>query len=260
MKKLKERFSHWMNYSPPGALSSKGWRLFKDEFRERAPIRFWFTNTAYRAYVLPVKWKSEAIRKWFRYRTYDKYHKLDTGLPPGYYSVDMQMMHVNFNLLKNFVECELAWNTYAWSDDAKEEENTIWRHLPFYRVFRQIFRPFRSREWAFKYFEWASKLDDPSLPPAERSDHQAQAAREIRDLYIWWVDTVPARKMHERPRFSDQGLGDMSMLDDDFDDEAPDFKSFKEIGKLNEALREQWEKEDEEMFIRLVKVRKALWT
>jgi hypothetical protein len=258
MKNIKEKFSHWLNYSPPGALSSKGWRLFKTEFKERAPIRYWFSNTAYRKYVLPVKWKYEAVYNWIRYRTRDRYHKLDIGLPPNYYSVETQMMHVNFNLLKDFVECELAWHTYAWSDEAKFAG--WWHRIPFYSYFKQWFRPFRSREWAFRYFEWASKLDDPSLPPTQRCDHQAIAAREICALYIWWVDTVPSRKLHELPTFSDQGLGDMSILDSDFDKNEEDYKEYEKINELNRALEKEWEKEDEEMLIRLVKVRKELWT
>ncbi len=224
MKNIKEKFSHWLNYSPPGALSSRGWRLFKTEFREKAPIRYWFSNTAYRAYILPIKWKYEGMCNWVRFRTYDKYHKLETGLKPGYHGPETQMMHVNFNLLKNFVECELAWHTYAWTEEFKKER-TVWsKYIPFYYHFQRWFNPFRSREWAFRYFAWASTLDDPSLPPNQRCDHQAVAAREIRELYIWWVDSVPGRKQHKCPDFSDQGLGDMSILDGDFNREEEDYK------------------------------------
>ncbi len=259
MKKLKDRFSHWLNYSPPGALSSKGWRLFKDEFQEKAPIRFWFSNTAYRAYVLPIKWKYETACNWMRYRTFDQYHKLHTGLPPGYHGPEKQMMHVSFNILKDFVECELSQNSYMWSPEF-EQERTWWsKHMPFYYQFRRWFNPFRSREWAFKYFDWATGLDDPALLPDQYSKNQAISAREIRDLYVWWVDTVPSRKLHERTEYSNQGLGDLGMLDSDFNREEKDFKEYKRIAKLNSELAKEWADEDDEMLVRLVKVRRALW-
>jgi hypothetical protein len=260
MKNIKEKFSHWLNYSPPGALSSKGWRLFKNEFRERAPIRYWFTNTAYRAYVLPVKWKYEEVCNWVRYRTYDQHHKLQTGLSPGYHGIETQMMNVNFNLLKDFVECELAWHAYAWTPEFEKERTWCSKHMPFYYKFKRWFNPFRSRKWAFTYFEWASKLDDTSLPPDQRSVHQAISAREIRDLYLWWVDSVPNRKTHERPKYSDQGLGSLSALDSDFNREEEDYKEYRRVKELNDELAKKWAEEDDEMIVRLVKIRRSLWT
>lgn len=259
MRKIIFKFKHWLNYSPPGALTARGWRLFKNEFQERAPIRFWLTNTGYHKYVLSPKWKYRRIHDWVRYRTYNKYHKVDTGLPPGYYEIDKKMLHVNFNMLKNFVENELAWHSYIWSEDAEKERSFVNRlswHYPFYKRKKS----FDSRKWATVYFEWAAGLDDPSLPPAHQSKQQAEMARETLALYTWWVDTVPNRKQHTLPEVSDQGLGDMSVLDEEFDREMEDFKKYEEVRNLNSKLREEWENEDDEMLARLVKIRRSLWT
>lgn len=255
IKKIIWRFKRWMDYDPPGALTSTGWRLFKKEFKEKAPIRWWFKETLRYSIMLPLLWKIEKAQDWFRYRTYDRYHVCSTGLPPAYYGVDEQMLHVNFNILKNFVEVEQAWHTYMWSDERKPP-NFFERFVPFYRYVR----PFRSREWGLRYLDWAATLDDPALPPQERCDHQAAAAREIRTLYLWWVDQRPARKEFEHKEYSDQGLGTLACLDDDFNRTAADFLEHSQVMEKNAKLREDWEAEDTEMLIRLVKIRQSLWT
>ena len=254
MNKLLKKFTHWMNYNPPGSMTSKGWRLFKREFKEKAPIRFWIKNDFRYKVTLPIRRKCESIRDWLRYRTYDRYHVVDTGLPPAYYDAETQMINASFNILKDFVEVELAWNTYMWSEERKNA--SFWeKHLPFYR----FFKPFRSREFGLKNLNWAATLDDPNLPLHERCDHQAISAREIKELYLWWVDKVPERKEREIPLFNDQGLGILGSLDSDFDANAKDYCEFKKAMEENDKLNKQWKEEDTEMFIRLVKIREHLW-
>lgn len=43
---------------------------------------------------------------WLRHRTTDRYHVVGTGLPPGYYDKDTQMLHACFWLLVRFVDKE----------------------------------------------------------------------------------------------------------------------------------------------------------
>lgn len=245
-----------MEYNPPGSLTAKGWRLFKQEFKEKAPIRYWLKNDLRYRVILPVKWKIDKIKDWVRYRTYARYHIIETELEPGYHETESRMLYSSFSLLKDFVEIQLAWNSY-WSE--RRENVTFWqKHLPFYIY--NGFKSFRSRELGLKHLDWAATLDDPSLPPYERSDHQAVAAREIRELYLWWVDTRPNRKLEETGTYSDQGLDILGVLDDDFDREAPDYKKYRSAMDRNAELEEKWRIEDTEMLIRLVKIRQQLWT
>ena len=255
IKKIFTKFNKWMDYNPPGAMTSKGWRLFQHEFKEVAPIRFWVKNTARRKYILSIKWKYESISRWIMYRTIYKYNKVDTGLKPSYYSKDTLMLHVNFNLLKDFVEVEQALHTYWWSEEYNDA-SWLEKHMPFYYV---IF-PFRNPEIGLKHLDWAATLDDPSLLPHERNDAQAAAAREIKALYKWWVEERPARKDVIIPDYDRQGLGDLGMFDDDFDQDAPDYKAHLESFELQEKKDKEWEKEDEDMLVRLMKIRKSLWT
>ena len=250
-----KRLTSWLSYNPPGALSSKGWRLFDKEFSEQAPIRYWVKKTFKKKVLLPIKWKYDEIKSYFRYRLIDRYHIIDTGLPPNYYDTDTLMLHVNFNLLKDFVEVEIALHTY-WFSEAAEKAGIFEKYMPFYYKFV----PFRSPALGLQHLDWAATLDDPSLPIHERSDHQAQSAREIKELYLWWVTTRPARKEIEYIPYSNQGFGTLGCFDDDFDKEAEDYKASRQSSSLSAQQKEEWDNEDTEMLCRLIKIRRALWT
>lgn len=245
-----------MRYDPPGSMTSRGWRLFEKEFKEKAPIRHWIVTDLKYSILMPIKWKYDKIRDWIRYRTYDRYHTVDTGLKPGYYGVENIMLNVNFNILKDFVEVEQAWSKYVWSDEYKKEASWFEKHMPFY----YLLFPFRSPKKGVEYLEWASTLDDPNLPPHERCDHQAVAAREILALYKWWTEDRPARVELEYPEYSNQGLGIMAVFDDDFDRDAEDFKAHEAYTEKSEKQDKDWKDEDDEMLVRLVKIRHSLWT
>ena len=254
IKKLVKRFKYWLNYNPPGALTSKGWRLFEKEFKEKAPIRYWLKHN-FRNALLPLKWKYEEISDWIRYRTYARYHVVETGLEPNYYDLETRMLHANFNMLKDFVEIEQAQRLYWYSDEYKEKASWCEKHLPFYYKFY----PFRRPDLGIKNLDWEATLDDPTLPYYDQSPSQAQAAREIKALYIWWVKDRPARTEIDYISYNDQGLGILSSLDDDFDREAEDFKNHVKSLEDQTKQEEEWHDEDEKMFIRLIKIRRSLW-
>jgi hypothetical protein len=250
-----DKFKSWMAYNPPGSMTSKGWRLFGEEYKKVAPIRYWFAHDFLHIFVYPIKWKYRRVSEWIRYRTYDKYHIVNTGLQPSYYDVDTQMLHVNFNLLKEFVEVEQASCSYWMSDNSK---NASWceKNMPFYRAFY----PFRRPDLGIKHFEWAATLDDPNLPPHEQSVSQAIAAREILVLYKWWTEDRPNRKEYDVPEYKNQGLGMLGCFDDDFDKDAPDYVAHNEAMTKNSTLEEDWSAEDDDMLVRLMKIRKSLWS
>jgi hypothetical protein len=257
LKKLYTQFSAWLDFNPPGALSSKGWRLFRREFKEKAPIRYWIQHEFRYGVILPIKWKKDAIQNWIRFRTYDRYHIVDSGLKPDYYSVETLILNTNFNLLKDFVEVEQAWHHYIWSDERKADKS-INRFWPFSFFFRHNFR---RPDLGIKHLQWAATLDDPALPPHERCDHQAVAAREILELYDWWVNKRPNRKEIDVPNYGNQGLDDpLGCFDSDFDRNASDFKAHRRAMAAQTKLDEKWRKEDDKMLIRLMKVRHHLWT
>lgn len=256
IKKHIRQFKAWMAYNPPGALSTTGWRLFNEEFEKTAPVRFFIKKNFKKIFVWPIKHRYEKLSQWIRYRTSNKYHVVKTGLTPGYYSNDTIILHANFNILKTFVEVDLSAFSY-WSNDSTTKPNWWKRYIPFYY---SVFPVKYNIEYSIKHLEWAATLDNPVLPLYERSDEQAHAAREILALYNWWVNTRPARKEYEYVHYSDQGLGTLAMLDEDFNKEASDYKAHSITRDLSAQQEKDWEAEDDQMLNRLIKIRKHLWT
>jgi hypothetical protein len=238
-----------MSFNPPGALTSEGWRSFDNEFYFKAPIRYWFHRDFRKIFVYPVKWKYEAISLWIRYRTFNRYHVVKTGLPPGYHEVDTIMLNTNFNLLKDFVEIQQASREY-WQDEVKK----TWceQHMPFYRVFYPFHRP----DLGIKHLQWEATLDDPSLPLHEQSPQQAIHAREILALYKWWVEDRPNRIPVEirRPEVDTDDMFNPKFKN------TPEYKRYRADIEKSYKQSEKWDKEDDKMLVRLIKSRRGLWT
>ena len=93
---------------------------------------------------------------------------------------------------------------------------------------------------------------------------QAHNAAEILTLYKWWTQERPKRvnPMDESgwTAYCDSkrqaGGSVLDVLDDD-SDEAVDTTPMHTI---MQELEDKYEKEDEDMMIRLIKIRSALWT
>ncbi|PWU00808.1 MAG: hypothetical protein C5B52_08295 [Bacteroidetes bacterium] len=246
-----KRFARWMDFNPPYALTASEWRSFEYEFQQEAPIRFFFKHRLPKLYR-PVLWKYKGIKDWIRYRTIDRYHVIETGLKPGYHEFDEKILYGSFTMLKDFVEIEVASHFHVQNRDefpySKKEKLPLYRRL-FYR------RP----DLGIKHLEWEATLDDPSLPPTQQFPSQAIAAREILKLYRWWVDTRPKRDYSNNLKYDHQGF-EMGSLDDDFDHTAEDFIAYHKRFDEIEENRIEWDKEDDEMLIRLVKIRQVIWT
>jgi len=245
-----KRFVNWLNYNTPPALSSSGWRLFEKEYREEAPLRHFIMKDFPRKYIWPIKFRYRDISDWVRFRTYDRYHIIDTGLKPDYYDTDARMFHGCFNELKNYVEVEKSWHYRCWHS---EENPLAWKYkLPF------SYKWYREPELGIKSLEWESTLDDPNLPSHEQSPFQAVAAREILALYKWWIDR-PNRADPDPVSYDNQGFM-LGPLDEDFNRDAPDYVAYRKHRDDHEILEKQWDEEDDANFIRLIKVRRHLWS
>jgi hypothetical protein len=253
VKKFLQSVSAWANYNPPGALTTEAWHLFNEEFKEKAPIRYYFDKT-FPKYFRPIKGKISDLMWGIRYRTYDKYHVIRTGLKPGYYEIDTRMLHCNFSLLVSYVELQLAGMCYLFSDEY-EKERWKW-NIPFYSHFVKV-DPIWGVTSLYRRIEGGKSA---SAAPSDIAE--AEFGKEVLELYTWWTKTRPARHLQKEPLpdYSNQGLGSMAIFHPAFDETAADYVAFTAAYKKNEALKEAWEIEDDEMLIRLVKIRKRLWT
>lgn len=259
ISKYKERFSNWMRYNPPGALSGGGWDAFYKEFSEVAPLRYWVTDVFRRKYILPIIWKYEKVSEWVAYRTYRRYHVIDTGLNPGYHEIESQMLHANFSMLVRYVEFQLG-NRHYWAklDRKTHKEDTIEKYFPFIRDFFPVARA----EYGVEHLMWEMTLDDPALPPYEQAPAQAKCAREIHALYIWWTQTRPSRIKIEIEHDQDIPGAARPVWPriNKIDRNSTEYKAYRANITAQANQEEKWRKEDDKMLVRLVKVRSKLWT
>jgi hypothetical protein len=122
-----------------------------------------------------------------------------------------------------------------------------------------------------EYLKWASGLtnaeflDEDKKHEAEPT-YQANAAKEIIELYTWWTVTYRNRPdPYEASGWSaycdlsrEQNGGKLSWSGND---KTPELKKMSnKAHKLLHKIEADYAKEDEEMMIRLIKIRESLWT
>lgn len=229
----------------PFALPMGSWGKREAKLKSWFPIRYfvWDTLPDFWRYKIARRWRDG--RYWIRYRTTDKYHVVNTGLSPNYYDPDIRMLHVNFQILKDFVEIELASMNSAMSD--KDEDEDISKGL---RRFGKLLRwrrrkQIRDPKGGLEHLEWEIN---------ETSGHQQSNALEKKTLYLWWTDIRPNRA---------ESLSTPLVWANKEDEEglAGVLKGTNShLYKMSHKLDEFYEREDDEMLERLMRVRKSLWT
>lgn len=256
----------------PMATTAKGWREWEQRARREQPIAYWlhevafeWLKSAYRSAIKPFN----DLRYAIRCRFFDKYHVINTGLPPTYHDADTRMLHGMFNLLVDFVEVEKAWMHVVFDSEERKKRKHPWWSLGWTR-----FKAFRDPEAGIDHLRWETTLDDPNKPAHEQCPSQAETAREILVLYYWWKEIRPSRPDpmdasgwsaycdRRRDEAKEKNGGKASAWDMlDFDDETPaDRDESSAILDNCRDIETQQIQEDQDMLIRLIKIRKALWT
>jgi hypothetical protein len=247
------KFRKWMNFNPPESLDMDGWTEFTAKFKKEARVRYFFTEVLGDK-LAAIKYILRDAAWAIRYRTVSKFHLVDTKLKPGYHEIDERMLHANFELLVDYVEIECANMATVFDDEARKKVYGWRRKIP--SILR--IKEFRSRELGMKHLEWEASLVDPELGEYERSPSQAARAIQIMILYTWWKDVYPARDELEPPDSGELGL---RFLSHKWKSENPEMA--EKIAQWSRDSIEQeiaWDKEEEEMLIALMKIRKGLWT
>ena len=208
------------------------------------------------------------IKYWFNNRFVTKSHALNSNLKKGqWHEFDERMLHCLFDELVNFVEIEKAWINVAMDKEAKKRYEP-----PFWTVGSLRFRTWRSPEAGMNYLLWEAslKMDDDWVekgdPRYGQPTGQALAAKETIELYDWWKNKRPNRPdPHEVSGWTALCEKRRSDNDDVLDilDEPKTVEEREAIRKsldISSDLEKKYEDEDEEMLIRLIKIRKSLWT
>ena len=186
--------------------------------------------------------------------------------PGQWQDVGNRFLPCLFNELVDFVEIETAWSQIAWG----EKEDTAKYNPPFYATGWWRWRTWRCPEAGLDNLKWQSELihnEDycKDQPYYMKPTPQAVKAQEILALYTWWTEVYPNRPdaynasgwtdYCEASRLSNGGKINWSS------DKSPALK--KQSSKAHKALQKleaDYEKEDTDMMIRLIKVRHGLWT
>ena len=210
----------------PLSLTIDEWKDWKTKAKLAHPYRFYLAENGLTMLQNIVEFPRDLVINILSYisnRYVTQSHCLVSDLPKGvWYDFDTRLLHAAFNELVNYVQVECA-TIYAHTDTAYKVPNHFWRY----------FRSWRSEEAGLKYLDWEATLcyDTHSWYSSafntedNKPTPQATAAKEIKELYMWWVYERPTRK---------------------------DEENYSEIT--------EYEKEDTEKLIELINLRSHMWT
>jgi hypothetical protein len=187
--------------------------------------------------------------------------------PGQWQDVGNRFLPCLFNELVEFVEVELAWFHIACDDEARKKFNSPWYSTGWFH-----WRTWRSREAGLANLEWQCNLTmnedmgvNPDNPEYGKPTSQSISAKEILDLYTWWTETYRNRPdPYDASGWSDYceasriaNGGRMSFGNN----KTPELKKMCDKShKLLQKIEAAYEKDDEEMMIRLIRIRSSLWT
>lgn len=266
------KFADWLRGTAKGdAKTSEGWYDWETAAKETHPIRYWIAEEGLDILQNIFYWPTDklyAIKYYINNRWVTRSHSLTAhprDIRPGdWCDVGNRFLPCLFNELVDFVEIEQAWSHIAWSD----KEARLKYNAPFWATGWFRWRTWRCPQAGLDHLDWAMTLNNKEYieeGQKEEPTHQAKSAKEIKELYLWWTQTYRNRPdpydasgwtaYCELARM--QNGGRLSFGEKD----SPKLKkasklALSELRKIEAA----YEKEDEAMMIRLIKIRQSLWT
>ena len=268
------KFADWLRGTPKlHAGTGKEWRVWREAAKDSHPLRYWIVEEGLDYAQNFVNWPMDRfhdVRYYINNRWISHTHRLTAhprDLRPGSWSdVGNRFLPCLFNELVDFVEIEQAWHHVLWSEKERKKYQVPWWRRSFLR-----WRTWRSAEAGLEYLRWAAdlKMDDSmGLAPGDESwgepTYQAKAAKEIIELYTWWTEVYPKRPdVHDASGWSDYCASRRENGLDFFDmeDRTPEEAERCRIAlDKSQEIEKAYADEDEDMLIRLIKIRESLWT
>ena len=231
------------------------------------------------------------IRYWFKYRLTDRYNVIYIkSLEPNYYDTDTRLLHGMFQLLTDFVEEELGSREFCSSVFNKQSNGEIsWFIYKLYLACPGFILEFfifnvlklSKRDLGLKHLDWELTIPDQ---PVEGEDGgivdygcpgQAAAAKEKKELYLWWKDVYPNREdpmdLSGYSEFCDQMIDkygclwytipeDNGLLRIEHPYNEEEENELERVLKLTHEIEQTQHNEDSDMLARLIKIRNTLWT
>jgi hypothetical protein len=268
------KFADWVRGTKKLTVgTSEEWDDWTTAAQIKHNFRYWLAEEGLDilqkiVYFIPDK--IYALKYYINNRFVTRTHSLTAharDIRPGdWCDVGNRFLPCLFNELVDFVEVELAWWHIAWDDEARKQFEAPWYARGWFR-----WRTWRSAKCGLANLEWQRSLrwkEDEvgkDFKGLGEPTPQAVKAQEILDLYTWWTTVYRNRpdphdasgwsEYCEASRIANGGKLNFS------DDKSPELRKMSD--KSHKALRKieaAYEKEDETMMIRLIKVRHGLWT
>ncbi len=235
------RFNYWScsNFAnlirgeaKPHALPWDEWETWRKETAKKHPFRYWLAEEGLDFLQDIVNFPLDVyntIEIYVRNRYIGKIHYLRTGLKPGtYYDLDWRILNGLFNELIIYVESELAHTMKAYPD----------RNYKFVNG--------RCKLAGLDHLNWAMNLninEDYGINPDDedygKPTHQAIVAKKVYELYNWWTNR-------------DDRVDPYTLFTKE--------KDGKYYYRKIDEMENQYDQEDTDMLIELVKIRSSLWT
>jgi len=259
------------------AGTSEEWDSWTTTAQMKHNLRFWIAEEGLQYLQDFVTWpirKIYDVKYYINNRFVSRTHALTAhprDIPRGEWrDVGSRFLPCLFNELVDFVEVEQAWHHCMWSDKAKSKFI-----VPWWRKSWLNWRGWRCPEAGLEYLKWASELvmnEDMGVYPTDKHyckpTQQAIAAKEIIELYTWWtqvyqnrLDPMDASGWSEfcaRMQAQHPTGSIFAILGRTKNKEQK--KEEQKIIKLMSKIEAQYEKEDTEMLMRLIRIRNSLWT
>ncbi len=264
------KFADWLRGTAKlKSGTGKEWRLWEEEAKSSHPIRYWIVEEGLDRLQNFVNWPADKlndIRYYINNRWVSHTHTLTAhprDIPRGEWrDVGNRFLPCLFNELVDFVEIEQAWHHCIWDEEARKKYRVPWWRSGWLR-----WRTWRCPEAGLDYLKWAMTLTNKDFiqeGEQEEPTYQAESAKEILELYTWWKEVYPKRPdVHDASGWTaycemrrEKGYHFLDM-----EDKTPeDAEQCRTALDLTREIEAAYEAEEEEMMIRLIKVRHALWT
>jgi hypothetical protein len=269
------KFADWVRGTKKlSAGTSEQWDEWTTTAQMKHNFRYWLAEEGLDILQKIVYWPIDtlySIKYYINNRWVSRTHSLTAhprDIKPGnWHDVGNRFLPCLFNELQDFVEVELAWSHIAWGS----EEDKAKYAAPFWASGWFRWRVWRCPQAGLDNLEWQRKLvhDDDYCKDEKyymKPTPQAVKAQEILDLYTWWTTTYRNRPdayeasgwtaVCEESRIANGGKLNWSGRE-----KNPTLKKASDKAhKLLQKIEADYEKEDEQMMIRLIRVRHGLWT
>ena len=269
------KFADWLRGTTKlKAGTAEQWDDWETRAKQNYPVRWWLAEEGLDILQKIVFWPTDklyAVKYYINNRWVTKTHSLTAhprDIKRGQWcDVGNRFLPCLFNELVDYVEIELAWWHLAW---AGKEERAKYK-MPWWAVGWWRVRTWRCPQAGLDNLEWQRNLrwkedevgsDSPNLG---QLTHQAIKAQEILDLYKWWTEVYRNRPdPYDASGWSavceEQRQANGGKLSFNSPKDPALKKKSDKAHKLLQKIEAQYEKEDEDMMIRLIKVRHGLWT